>query len=241
MTHEELITLYFENALTQEQQLIFDDLRKTNPLFEEELAFQMQVKKAVTLQNRADLKAQLQELDLTENDTKHRAFHWRPWLVAASLLLVFLTAYKLLNPEVSNTNLFAENFELYPNVMAPQVRGSVDDALKVDAFAAYDAGKYEDAVALFSELLENHETKYAYFYRAQAYLALKKYREAQADLLLHLEVYDLHFQTESLWYLGLIHLKLDDPKTAKVYFEQVIKGSNHPFQVQAERLLKDLR
>jgi len=243
MSHEELITLYFENALNPEQQLLFDTLRESDPDFQAELDFQGQVKKAVTLHNRAELKAQLQalETELIEKPETTNIFHWRPWLVAASLVLVFFSAYKILNSEVSNEQLYAQYFERYPNVVAPQVRGPIEDALRNKAFAAYDAGDFNESAVLFTQILENQDTQFAYFYRAQSYLELDHVEAAQSDLIAHLNSGSLNFETEAQWYLGLIFLRLNDKDAAKSYMEIVAAARNHPFQESAERLLKDLR
>ena len=56
MDKEQLIVLYFENKLSEEEEKMFNDFLKNDAAFASEVRFQENVKKAITLNNRNQLK-----------------------------------------------------------------------------------------------------------------------------------------------------------------------------------------
>lgn len=241
--HDDLITKYFEATLSDQEREQFDALLQSDADFHAEFEFQNQVKTAITLNERAALKAQLQALENQETPTvqKQVQFNWKPWLVAASVVLVMFSVYQFWPQEKSMQELYAANFEVYPNVIAPQVRGEREDALKFKAFEAYDAADYNNAIILFGELIELGEWDYAYFYRGQAALSAQKTELALTDFLNHLETNQTAFVVEAHWFLALCYLNLNDKNKAIEHLTFVQDSDGNPFQNQAAELLSDLR
>lgn len=242
-THDDLITKYFEATLSDHEREQFNLLLQSDADFQAEFEFQNQVKTAVTLNERAALKAQLQAIENQEAPTaqKHVQFNWKPWLVAASVVLVMFSVYQFWPQEKSMQELYAANFEVYPNVVAPQVRGEREDALKFKAFEAYDAADYNNAITLFGELIELGELDYAFFYRGQAALAAQKTELALTDFRNHLETNQTAFVVEAHWFLSLCYLNLNDKNKAIEHLTFVQDSAGNPFQNQAAKLLSDLR
>lgn len=63
MEKEELISLYFEGKLSEAQEITFQQLMETDADFAEEVRYQENVKKAITLNERKQLKARLQSFE----------------------------------------------------------------------------------------------------------------------------------------------------------------------------------
>jgi tetratricopeptide (TPR) repeat protein len=242
-THDDLITKYFESALSDQEREEFDALLHANAEFQAEVEFQNLVKTAITLNERASLKTQLQalEYDETRKVPKRVLFDWKTWLVAASVVLVMFSIYHFWPQKQSMQELFAAHFEVYPNLVAPIVRGEREDALKFRAFEAYDAADYDNAIKLFSELIALGETDYAFFYRGQAALASRKTDLALADFHKHLESNPSAFVVEAHWFLALCYLNLNDKNMAIKHLAIVQQNLGNPFQNQAAQLLTELQ
>ncbi len=242
-THDELLDLFFENALSKEQEERFHWLLKNDIVFKEAFEFQRTLKTAVTLNERQKLKESLRQLEDDQKAKKEKvvAFSWKSYIAAASIVLVFFTAYQFW-PKANNPDeLFVENYEIFPNLVAPQVRGNNDEELKQKAFEAYEMTKFEQAVQDFSNLIALGQIEYAYFYRGQAYMAMGQFEEAQSDFMQHIAMNEKNLIVEAHWYMGLCELKRNHEEAAIDHFKIVSQSNENAFQSQAARLLDALR
>lgn len=162
------------------------------------------------------------------------------WLIAASIALIAGLTYVLIpTPTISNQDLFTQNFQPYPNVVHPIVRGEETQEAKTKAFVAYQNGAYTSAIALFAELyIETKDPDYL-FYQANALLQLNKGREAIPLLQNHLVTAD-SLKEKSAWYLAMAYLQIDDTENAKKMLQTVVDEGVFK-EEEAKKLLRSLQ
>ncbi|MFD1315070.1 tetratricopeptide repeat protein [Namhaeicola litoreus] len=225
---EELIEKYFSNSLNNEETLLFEKLLQNDYDFKEEFLFQKDLKKALERQQRAEIKAGLQELE--KSYSKKRVIPLKKWLLAASIALLFGLGYtfyhnyKTQQPDY----LFTSNFEPYRNVVKPIERGATSEDIETKAFSAYENKAYYKAINLFNSI-QPKDQEYVQFYKAMSYLSLHKNEEA-IELLLPLatrpDKADALFKwnAKANWYLALAYLGDDQIEKAISQFLVVVSN-----------------
>ena len=235
MDKEQLLERYFENQLSQEEAILFQNYLKTDAFFAEEFAFQKSVKHAITLNERAELKQQLQSFETPKNNKK-----WvSKWSVAASIAVVLGAGYWFMNQSPNNIELYEDYYQSYPNVVAPTVRGENSEDIKSEAFYEYDNGNYEKSLVLFSKIYETDKDDYALFYKALSQMELQKTTEAIATF----KQFDLGknnaFTPFVKWYLALAYLKENQKEQAMPLLKSLSETQN-PQQEMAQKLVDEL-
>lgn len=235
MDKEQLLERYFENQLSQEEAILFQNFLETDPSFAEEFAFQKSVKQAITLNERAELKQKLQSFETPKNNKKWLS----KWSVAASIAVVLGAGYWFMNQSPNHIELYEDYYQSYPNVVAPTVRGENSEDIESEAFYEYDNGNYEKSLVLFSKIYETDKDDYALFYKALSQMELQKTTEAIATF----KQFDLgknnaftHFVK---WYLALAYLKENQKEQAMPLLKSLSETEN-PQQEMAQKLLKEL-
>lgn len=235
MDKQNLILQYFEQTLSNEDLQLFNDLIKTDKAFVDEVAFQQQLKAAIHLQKRQEIKQQLQQLDSFSN-TKTLFRKW--FYIAATFILIIGSGVWLFFQKPDVKQLFATYYQPYPNTILPIVRGNNNTQNTFDAFRVYDNQDYEKASILFDKLFEKEQKEYALFYKAICLLQINKTTEA-VDILKNFKFTSNEFIIMSKWYLAMAYLKLND-KTAAIPLVKFVSENDNPFQNAATNLLKKL-
>lgn len=233
MDKETLINNYFEKSLSTEEQIFFDSLMESDADFAEEVAFQNKVKKAITLNERADLKKKLASFEIKKPIVK--AF--RIFYAAASIVLLCGLGFYF--TQNSSSVLYDEYYHSYPNVVAPTVRGENKIDIKSEAFFEYDNGNYQKSLELFSKIYDAEKDDYALFYKALSQMELQKTTEAIATF----QQFDLGknnaFTPFVKWYLALSYLK-ENQKEKAITLLKSLSETDNPQQEMAQKLLSDL-
>lgn len=231
MDKEQLLERYFENQLSQEENVLFQNYLDTDVSFAEDFAFQNNVKQAITLNERAELKQQLQSFE------KPKAKSFKIWYAAASVVLLCGLGYYF--TQNTATSVYDDFYQTYPNVVAPTVRGENAADIKSEAFYEYDSGNYEKSLTLFSKIYETDKDDYALFYKALSQMELQKTTEAIATF----KQFDLGknnaFTPFVKWYLALAYLKENQEEKAIPLLKSLSETQN-PQQEMAQKLLKEL-
>src|SRR5690554_631936 len=120
---QDWINKYFEGKLTRDQQVDFDLLLQEDAELAADFQFEKEVREAVIRQERAVLKAELQQLD-RQPVVLRGQLGW--WKLAASVLLILGVAGTLwLTQRPATTGqLYTQYMAPYPNVLTPAVRGA---------------------------------------------------------------------------------------------------------------------
>ncbi len=240
MEREMLLEKYIQGELTEKELLEFDALLNSDADFKGEVEFHTDLKRVAEAEDDDDFREILSDFEAEARTEKpiERRFPTK-WLVAASIaLLAGLTYFFTMDLSVSTQDLYAQNFEPYRNVVHPVVRGEDAQDKKTKAFAAYQIGKYEEALPLFTELYTTEKTPYYLFYRANALIQLNRAAEAVPLLQEHLKTNDTLIKN-SPWYLAMAYLQLDDKENAKKMLQEVVKNGAYKVD-EAQKLLDAL-
>lgn len=185
----------------------------------QEQEFDKHLKQAIKTEERKIQKDYLRSLESSLNNSKKK-FNWR---IAASITIIIgLSGYFLLfNKSLSNDELFSTYFSPYENVVEPIVRDQITLSKKAQAFRLYEQGNYIKAIDGFNELttLDSIDVATINFYKANAYLELKKHENAK-DYFSQASQ-NKEWENESFWYLALISIKLNDKDSALNYLKKL--------------------
>lgn len=195
-------------------------------------AFDKHLKKAITTEERKLQKAYLRSIE-TSLKTSKKKFNWR--IAASILLLIGLGSYFMFfNQSLSNDELYNQYFYPYENVVEPVVRDQIKLSKKAQVFNLYEQGEYEKAMVKFNELTPKDSIDIATlnFYKANTYLQLKQFEKAK--ILLSKTQKNKEWNQESLWYLALISIKLNETETA---LEHLNKLSEKTFKNKEVKVL----
>jgi FimV-like protein len=235
MDKEQLLERYFEHQLSEEEHKILQIYLDTDADFAEEFAFQKNVKQAITLNERAELKQKLQSFESAKSTKK-----WiSKWSVAASIAVVLGAGYWFMNQSPDSVELYDQYYQSYPNVVAPTVRGESTTDLKSQAFYEYDSGNYQKSYELFSQLYANDKDDYALFYSSLSLIELDKPQEAIALMNQFDTNKNNGFTPYFKWYKALSYLKVGEKEKATELLQSLSESQN-PQQEQAQKLLKEL-
>lgn len=234
MNQEQLIELYFENKLSKEEEIIFQNYLDTDVAFAEEFAFQKNVKRAITLNERCDLKKKLQSFETSKPKVKS----FKIWCAAASIVLICGLGFYF--TQNSTSAIYDDYYQSYPNVVSPTVRGENSDDIKSEAFFEYDNGNYTKSFELFSKIYDVEQDDYALFYKGLSLMELQQTKDAIATF----NQFDLNknnaFTPFVKWYLALSYIK-ENQKGKAIPLLKTLSETENQQQEMAKKLLSDLQ
>jgi len=150
----------------------------------------------------------------------HTSRKW--YYIAAASVAALLMVAVFFRPQPSSQKLFAENFQPYPNVFEPTVRGTNEVTKRSEAFQAYEQGDYSRAVVLFNQLLKEKKEPGILLLNGNANLMLGNVEEAKNNFItLNADFDELDIQSK--WFLSLCYLKSGDMEHAK----PILEGGNN--------------
>lgn len=235
----ELIEKYFENNLTSEEQFLFDEKLKNDAEFKSELEFHSELKNAISVSERAKIKAQIKEFESSKKDNI-KVFNLRKLMPYAAVFLVVISIgiFFIFNQKTDSNQLYASNFEPYPNIEVSNLRSNSENSLENEAFTAYDLENYKLAHELFTEVLETESKDYLHFYNAMCTMQLENFDLAIKELSTVNEN-DSKYYEKAIWFKALIYLKLNKKKDTKILLEELV--NHYSFKKEeAKQLLSKL-
>ena len=225
MDKEQLLEHYFSHDLTPEQVTLFENLLVTDLDFKKQFDFEKDLKRVIKTKQNKNLKIALNrfESDIRETSSGGKKQGYKNWAFAASIVLLVSIGWLGYNNfmRTDYNAMYEENFQNYPNTVFTITRGDTSESLERDAFAAYEAENFQNALDNFDEIPQNDQKPYLDFYKAQSYLHLNKTAEAKKYFIKNIEKGN-SFIPESHWYLALTYLKEKDKKHALVELQKLI-------------------
>lgn len=262
MNKEMLLEKFIQRKLTEGEQKEFDRLYIADESFKTEVDFHTNISRVAEAEDDDTFREMLSSFESealletasdanfsdTPSDFEMEAKSEKTtvkrlptkWLVAASIALIAGLSYFLIpDSATSPQELFAQNFEPYPNVVHPIVRGQEGPEPNTKAFLAYQNGEYASAISLFTQLYTESEEPIYLFYQANALLQLNKARAAIPLLQNHLKTNDT-LTEKTGWYLAMAYLQVGDSENAQKMLQTVVDDG--VFKVEeANKLLKSLK
>lgn len=235
MNKEALIEKYFSHQLSDAE---FNQLKKwieEDELFKNEFYQQLEIQKTISEANHSEIKERLKKLS---NKPKNKN-KW--YLYAASVTILMILGLLFYKPQHELQEIYAENFEVYPNVINIATRSGLENKNDAsEAFQYYEKELYHEAVLAFDQAYKNQPEDYLLFYKGVSLLAQHKTNEGIKVLHSYdWEKNQSEFAEAANWYLGLAYLKQEQLSLAKLHLQKVMASENH-LQIQAQNLLKEL-
>ena len=161
------------------------------------------------------------------------------YAVAIAACLALVASIFLLNPAPSDPRqLYADYFEVSPNVGVRNVRSETDRPATWEAYQAYDQQHYELATTIFENNLENSKQRITDLYHlGNCYLMLERWEDAAEAFTTVVEA-DHLLSPEAKWYLALTHLQTGDEVRSRQLLTEVQSTTGH--SNKAEKILKKL-
>src|SRR5690554_1481917 len=157
MNNSDLIDKYIQKTATPEELQEINRLLIEDLAFKEEFYFHLELKEVIKIEENKKLKKQLQKLD-TEKSPK--TFYLNIYEVAA-VLIIGLGILLFFNTSPNYDKIYAENFEPFPNIVAPTVRDyNTSENKTAEAFRLYDNQNYTAAAIAFKELYQQDKISY---------------------------------------------------------------------------------
>ena len=229
-------------ANDEEQKALFNDAD-----LKDELQFKKDLQSALGNESRQLMKDKLIQLDqkIVARQSMNKFF-----IIIGILLFIVIGSLVIWNNTQSNSTefntktaeeVFAANFEPYPNIIAPIVKGDNEVTEREKAFQLYEQGDYETALPLLNELAFEKEDTIALFYHANILLTQNKTTEAISQLKTVTQFNQSAFSQPAEWYLALAFVKnnqIDEAK--KLVNNNIVSNENHPYYRSAITLVKHL-
>ncbi|QOI98432.1 MAG: tetratricopeptide repeat protein [Flammeovirgaceae bacterium] len=242
----DLIQRYLDRSLTDAEKVNLEERLKNEPLLKTMYLEHQQLIKGIRysyLQNRLhQLRTLENALPQIHAEKKARQVwlvtNWKQVTAVAATVAFFAIGFVLWNKPATPQELFAENFKLYPNVFEPITRGETQQSKRTVAFAAYEAGNYTEAAALFTDLLAEKEEAGMLMLLGNCNLVLGNTAEARNQFIKLINDFD-DLDNQAKWYLGLSYLKEGDAKTAQLIFQE-LSNSEYSYSSKAKQLLNKL-
>lgn len=217
------------------------------PQLSDELARQREVRMMLQASARDNLRLELQELlpPISEAPTASiKPFYQKPWFYAVAAAVVLLLALPFFlkqgGDELSNQELFAENFQ--PLDMRMITRGTQTDSLKEKIQTLYQAGKYEASLTLLEKLIDQEPENASYrLYKGICYIGLKPPEPQKAIPIFDGLQQDFNFGQVAQWYLALAYILDDKPAEGKRLIEAIAQQQDHSYRKQAAKLLGEMK
>lgn len=235
MNETDLTDKFFENSITDAEMEQLNALLKEDDALRADFAFQKALRAAYHRREREETRQMLQKFETAA--VKRMSFS--RWAVSVAAILLLATGgWFLFSNSSSGQQLYAENFQPYPNKIAPASRGGTAENLQQRAFYFYDQGAYKEAAVLFDSLFLQHHDAYALLYRANSLMAAQAFPEA-ISVLSSASINDEKLQYAFRWYLALAYLKQNERQKAADLL-QALSAKENEFKKQAQALIKKL-
>lgn len=128
--------------------------------------------------------------------------------------------------------LMRELSQPYPNVLMPVERGSQAETTLEEAFAAYEAGQYAEAIRLFGEAdTASHDLD---FYRANALKANNMTPQA-LKLFVTIIGTESQFAEQAQWYQAMLLWELGQQDEAEEIIQRIAADEGHEMWKRAQR------
>lgn len=245
MSNFDLLDRYFSEELDKSEMKAFNERLKNDPEFNQEFQEIKEIKLAVKVEARKNIKSLLTDIEDSlnpqESTNNNQTAMKRMLTVAASLILMVSVSYFVLNGNGQPTpqDVFTEYYKPYNNLNG-QVRGEAVDNASISsaAYNAYDAGNFALAVENFEALVEVEKSAENYFYMGIANIETGDYDAAVKNLNTTLNNFST-FKDQSKWYLSMA-LLADKKEEEGISILASLTLEKNSYSLKSKEILKTL-
>jgi len=237
---------YILGHLTEQDVLAFQEELKQNSALAEALDSQERILRGMTEGGRMELKAELKAIhqkvvQAPKPEAKVRKINWRPFVAAASLLLLGLVAWWAWAPQANTPQqIFATHYEPYELMLAMRDEG--EDKRIGEAAKLYRQRQFAEAIPILEALIEK-EGEHSQKLLALAISRFENGESEKAFLPLQqiIKDKDPFLSDQAQWYSALFYLKLDQSQKAIPFLEVLAKSPNAAKRSEAQKMLAQLK
>ena len=241
----EKIDRYLSKDMTERERESFEEQLLKDKELKRSVEMQKDIYQGIDFHFQENLKNRLQKEEKNPSGLDTRKQGTQRWLspvirVAASLALLLGAGYWYLASQVSPEELFAANYQPYPNIVNPVERsGALPQDQLGRAMIAYEKGNYKDAIESFEQQFDTLEPSYN-FYLALCLLEVGESERAAATLEKVVISQNETFYLPALWYQSLAYLKDHQTQMAQQTLEKLLKQENSTYHDRAQKILDQL-
>ncbi len=239
----ELIQKSLFGNLTNEERIDFER-NSVHDSFQKEIKFQKEMLSIIHNEEHERLKKVLREEEkkiVSESTgiSKGRIFKLISWktTVAAATVAILIGAFYLLQPKSQSEKLYAQYFNIYPNLIEVTSRGSDVTTDRQEVFNLYDAGDHMGAIDLYQESNSLKGDPDISFYIALSMMTTGDFDTAKLILDQLATNINHNFLPQIKWYLALIHIRYGDQSTAQKLLSDIAEDPGHYKNEEAREIL----
>ena len=234
MNKSDLIDKYIQKKATTGEWEEIKQLMEKDTVFKEEVIFQLELRQAVKKEESQKLKQHLQSLE------KKKARFISEIRKVAAVFILGLSLFWFFNMSPDYEKIYAENFDPYPNIVAPTVRDfNIPKSNIEEAFRYYDNRDYAKAAANFKAVYDEDKIGYANFYYGISLMADHQIEKALEALENPDWKIPERYRYQTDWFLALGFLKTKNKEKAIAYLEKVIRA-DAAMTPQAQKILAEI-
>ena len=234
---------YYSGELNETERLEIEQRIQSEPEWRKAAAVHQQLTGFLSETDVLELRMELEEVakemigGQKPMEESAQGGRWR-WGIAASILAIIVFSWWWMQREPSAAALFAEYYS--PYLGYHQQRGADGEAALTEAFRAYEAGNYAEAIQEFKQVTVAEDELMVWFYLAQAELAHGNASEARKGFDTVINQGDNFYIAQAEWYICLAHLQMGDLDAARAALDQILLADAHPYLETAIKLRADL-
>lgn len=228
----EKIEAYLAGELSEAETRAFEAEIRADKALAEEVALQRDTHQLLALGNQLEYKAKLKALDgemQAQKVVRPLFGNARIWLAAAAIIIAVSAVIWTMGG--SSTGVYGNEFSPYPDLTSTR-KDTLNDLRT--GMIAYSKGQYEIAIDYLENFAEKEpEADYVHLYMGNAFLALKQYDKAIAELQ---EVSSSAWKQPAEWYLLLAYGANGEKEKASELKEKIAGDENHAYKEKAAEL-----
>lgn len=232
---EQKILDYLQGKLSSADRVLMEERIKHEP----ELAAIVHEHRSVFLAIHSSEQKELKERFKQIEKAQKRKSLYVKLSIAASVIVILGVGSMFLFKGSSGSELFAENFEAYPNVVAPITRGISPVSGDNSYFVAYEKRNYSTAIKGFKKSLKKSNDHTIRFYLGMAYLNDGK-KDLALKELVKISSEKTGFYPQSLWYSALLYIEKEDFKKGAELLQKLQALKTGYKKEEAQVILEEL-
>lgn len=194
------------------------------------------IRGGVILAGRNSMKSTIQKWETEKIESasgaKIRRFPIWGGLIAVAAAIMMLVLIFRPGMTDSRISLMQELSQPYPNVLMPVERGSQSESTLREAFAAYEAGEFAEAIRLFGEA--DTASPDLDFYLANA-LRAEGETEAALEIFTRIAGSDSQFAQQAEWYQAMLLWEAGEQGDAEKIIQRIAADQGHVMWKRAQR------
>ena len=218
---------YLQGKMTAEESAHFEDNLVNDPQFRQDFEFNKDLLESIRTHFGNELKNKLKEVDENHSARQSRSRFFIPVIgIAATVSILVFFFIKIVINTTDYQVLFDQYYSPYYNILGESER-SVNKEDGNLAMRLYDQKRYEEAIRVFDNLIEQDPDNSAFrFYKALSHLELDQTASAIESLKMVVNKSDKRFEEPARWYLGLAYVNAEEIEKAKETFRDIIANES---------------